>query len=387
MRGNVSALAKGGEGLVRVQGETHFVYGALPGEEVEFSPGEKRRGVYHSSLVEVITPVPGRRTPPCRLAGRCGGCNLQHAQEGLQMKLKGEILLGNLARIGRWKPSIPLEHYPSPSAFGYRTRTLLRVRKEQAGYYERMSHTLVEATECPLLPEASREYLRSLSLKGLADGTLALISNGRECSASFQEEGTDLWKPLDGSGEIEFLVGPYRYLYRPCNFIQSNLSQLATMVGLVDEELTGLSFPSGGELFAGTGFFTLPLASKCKGLLCWEEDRENVLSLKKNLCRNGLEGVEVLRHNLYSQRVDLPERELYLADPPRSGLGEDLVNMLLKAKPKRLILFSCDSASLARDLVPLLRGGYVPQRLALVDNFPQTDHGESFLSLAYPEGR
>jgi 23S rRNA (uracil1939-C5)-methyltransferase len=55
---------------------------------------------------------------------------------------------------------------------------------------------------------------------------------------------------------------------------------------------------------------------------------------------------------------------------------------LVKMRPQRLTYVSCDPATLARDLVPLLAAGYHVEQAHLVDLFPQTFHIESVLKLA-----
>jgi 23S rRNA (uracil1939-C5)-methyltransferase len=68
-------------------------------------------------------------------------------------------------------------------------------------------------------------------------------------------------------------------------------------------------------------------------------------------------------------------------DPPRSGLGEPVALAVASLGPPRVTYVSCDPATLARDLIPLLAAGYSVEQAHLVDLFPQTYHLESVLHL------
>jgi 23S rRNA (uracil1939-C5)-methyltransferase len=70
-----------------------------------------------------------------------------------------------------------------------------------------------------------------------------------------------------------------------------------------------------------------------------------------------------------------------VVDPPRSGLGERLARSLANVAAPRLTYVSCDPATLARDLVPLLAAGYRVEQAHVIDLFPQTYHLESVLKL------
>jgi tRNA/tmRNA/rRNA uracil-C5-methylase (TrmA/RlmC/RlmD family) len=69
-----------------------------------------------------------------------------------------------------------------------------------------------------------------------------------------------------------------------------------------------------------------------------------------------------------------------IVDPPRTGLGKDLINTIIKAKPKTLIYVSCNPSTLAKDL-KFLKKYYNVQNIQPVDMFPQTSHVESVVEL------
>jgi len=71
-----------------------------------------------------------------------------------------------------------------------------------------------------------------------------------------------------------------------------------------------------------------------------------------------------------------------VVDPPRSGLGEKVIQKLVNLKPPRITYISCDPATFACDLRALLHSGYRVQRAHLIDLFPQTYHLETVFRLA-----
>ena len=67
-------------------------------------------------------------------------------------------------------------------------------------------------------------------------------------------------------------------------------------------------------------------------------------------------------------------------DPPRAGMHEDVVNVILDAEPGRLVYVSCNPATQARDLA-LLNAKYDIQAVQPVDMFPHTHHVENVVLL------
>ncbi|WP_458400697.1 23S rRNA (uracil(1939)-C(5))-methyltransferase RlmD [Mailhella sp.] len=76
--------------------------------------------------------------------------------------------------------------------------------------------------------------------------------------------------------------------------------------------------------------------------------------------------------------------DLLVTDPPRAGMDERTVQAILKHRPPRLVLVSCNPATLARDLA-LLETAYTIRAVQPVDLFPQTPHIETVVTLARKE--
>jgi tRNA/tmRNA/rRNA uracil-C5-methylase (TrmA/RlmC/RlmD family) len=69
--------------------------------------------------------------------------------------------------------------------------------------------------------------------------------------------------------------------------------------------------------------------------------------------------------------------DVVIADPPRTGLGRPGVVAVVAARAPRVVLVSCDPASLGRDAALLRDAGYDLESVALVDSFPHTFHVET----------
>jgi tRNA/tmRNA/rRNA uracil-C5-methylase (TrmA/RlmC/RlmD family) len=65
-----------------------------------------------------------------------------------------------------------------------------------------------------------------------------------------------------------------------------------------------------------------------------------------------------------------------VADPPRKGLGRNMVDALAAYGPARIVYVACDPASLARDLALFADRGYRLDALRAFDAFPMTHHME-----------
>lgn len=107
-----------------------------------------------------------------------------------------------------------------------------------------------------------------------------------------------------------------------------------------------------------------------------ENAKQNALSNHINnaefLCMDAGEG---LRKISSGRTVDC-----LIADPPRSGMDENMIQAILEAKPKKIIYISCNPATLARNL-NVLKHQYHVVTIIPYDLFPHTPHVESLTVL------
>jgi 23S rRNA (uracil1939-C5)-methyltransferase len=368
-------------------GLTLFVPFSAPGDRLRVRIVERRRRFARAEIGEILEAGPGRITPRCAFFGRCGGCEWQHLDYRVQVQAKREILREALVRIGGWTPPTKLPFVPSPSPYGYRTRTRLLVGHDGIGYRERGSHALCAVDSCPVL-------VSSLDgeLSRLAAAPRARQSSGSrvEWELVADRHGRPRSRPLDAIGHaepqglddrIEVMAGSDPLKVSAGTFLQANL--------LLHDQLHGAVLDAAGrgrralELHAGAGFFTLALARRFEAVEAIESSPGAVADLRANLRAAGLEGVRVTPGDV-EERLEsavLPHPDLILLDPPRTGLSLEALGGLAKQAAPRIVYLSCDPATLARDSARLRIHGYALESVRGFDLFPQTSHVEALAVL------
>ena len=97
----ITQIAFGGRGLVRVDGLAVFVDGAVPGDRVRARIGRKKKNYAEARVIEIVSPSPDRVPAPCAYSGVCGGCKWQFLDYSRQIEYKRQHVTESLAHIGQ----------------------------------------------------------------------------------------------------------------------------------------------------------------------------------------------------------------------------------------------------------------------------------------------
>ncbi len=421
------------------RGKTVFVPFVLADEKIEASLTEQKSGFARAKADSIVAPSPHRVSPPCPHFTHCGGCHYQHTTYEPQLEIKKEILRESLRRLAKLELPFDIEVHPSPP-WNYRNRSRLQVQTQlafAAGYFKMASHELLAVEECPISSPLINRGIASLWRSGRAgkvpdgvreveffanaDDTQLLIdvSCAREARRAAMREWAEDFRaampeiagvvafrePNPGdrkasSQEILVTVGDafltyqtQRASYRVSagSFFQTNRHLTDELVNIVT---AGQSGKLALDLYAGAGLFSTALASDFHHIVSVESSQASTADLSYNQSSNG-EAVQATTEQYLARAENsgrvgkdsvfphvLNKPDLAVVDPPRSGLGERVARMLASLGAPRVVYVSCDPATLARDLVPLLAAGYRVEQVHLVDLFPQTYHLESVVHLA-----
>lgn len=386
-----TAVAAGGAALARdAGGRVVFVEGALPGERVAARVTEARKDYARAVAVRVLDASPHRVAPPCpALAAGCGGCTWQHVAPDAQLRLKAAIVADALRRIGR----LPEPPEPRPVALpGPALRTTARLAVSpsgRAGHRRRGGTDAVPTDAClaahPLLedlivggrfPGADEVLLRV----GVASGERLARVTGRAAPA------VDVVVPDDvrvvGEGDqrafVHERVAGRVFRISADSFFQPGPVAADGLVAAVVEAVGGALGPGSHlvDAYAGTGLFGSVLgATTGARVTAVESGRAAASDARANLADVDASVVVVDVARWDARRSGAAD--VVVADPARSGLGHPGVAALTAAGAARLVLVSCDPASLGRDAALLAGSGYRLADVALVDAFPHTFHVET----------
>ncbi len=169
------------------------------------------------------------------------------------------------------------------------------------------------------------------------------------------------------------------------SFYQTN-SEQAYELYKITRDLCGLT---GNEvvydLYTGTGTIANFVSKQAKKVIGVEYIEDAVVDARENSKLNGINNTvfysgdmkDVLNHEF----IDKHEHpDVIITDPPRAGMHEDVVRVLLKAAPKKIVYVSCNPATQARDLAMMMEH-YQIAEIKPVDMFPQTAHVENVVLL------
>lgn len=233
--------------------------------------------------------------------------------------------------------------------------------------------------------EGDRE--RSLQLMvALADRfpqiTSLLYVDNQKCNDTFGDLKLTLYK---GNDHIFEIMEGLRFKVGPKSFYQTNTDQAYHLysvarqfAGLTGEEVVY-------DLYTGTGTIANFVARSAKKVVGIEYVPEAIEDAKVNSDINGIGNTLFFAGDMKDILTDEfiaghGRPDVIITDPPRAGMHPDVVETILRAKPRRIVYVSCNPATQARDL-QLLDRLYKVVAVQPVDMFPHTPHVENVVAL------
>ena len=444
-----------GEAVFSVENTPVFVPYCLEGERAEIKILSVKGGAAYGKCERVLQPSPLRTEPACPLFYKCGGCQLQHMQYSAQLEFKAGLVRNALRKIAGIEADV-LPAHASAQQYRYRNKLVLPVGADRdgktvVGFYAARSHRIVPADDCPIQSEwcsavisAVKKYMSECGLKGydeearrgdirriavrevggryivalvaakavnatpladileknLGEVTLLLNINKSQGNAVFSDD----WRIVRGKGFFESEDMGIKFRAGANTFLQVNDGVRSDLYSEIVREAA-----DGGavaiDLYSGGGMLTALLARACKAAYGVEIVREASACAEELKEMNGLSDrmvnicgkVEEELSSVFARTEG--ERRVIVCDPPRKGMERSAVEAVRDSGADKVILVSCNPATLARDLGILLgalkeedgvlkknpdyasTSAYLISYIRPYDMFPQTRHTETLVVL------
>lgn len=439
----IKRMGINGEGIGFYKKTLIFVPGALKGEEVFCQISSVRRNFAEAKLLKINKKSKNRVDPACSIYKECGGCQIMHLQYDKQLEFKTDVIRQALMKF---KPE-GYENYEIRKTIGmsepehYRAKLQFQVRSfggnVKAGLYAQGTHRLIDIKDClvqdsltqeminrvaellgkyklPIYNERKIAGVRTVMIRrAQASGevqlifitskrldfddvvielvrefpelkTVAVNINASKTSDIYGQITEVIW----GQESINEEVLDYGFSLSPRAFYQLNPKQ--TQI-LYSEAVKALDVKEDDDLidaYCGVGTIGLAFAGKVKSVRGMDIIPEAIQDAKENALYMGFTNT----HYEAGKAEDIIPRwysegfraNALIVDPPRTGLDDKLLNTILKMPPEKMVYVSCNTSTLARDLVTLTKVYHV-HYIQSVDMFPHTARTEAVVKLQRKE--
>lgn len=431
----IAAMSSDGNGVAKKDGMVIFVPFAAVKDKVKVRIVKVQKNYCYGKIEEILFPSPDRVDLDCPVYSKCGGCCFRHISYEAELRHKADFVTSNLRRLGGLTPEM-LPIVPSPSCEGYRNKAQYPIRecdgKVDAGFFAKRSHRVISCSKCMLQPaffevivdyvktfleenhipiyneETGRGLVRHLYLRyGEVTGQVmvCVVINGMQLphcqrflkgllevcpevvsvilNVNRANNNVILGErciTLYGQDTIQDVLCDVTFKISPLSFYQVNRSAAEKLYTLAREmaDLKGDELLV--DLYCGAGTIGLSMAKYVRELIGVEIVRDAVENAKTNAKNCGLENVRFLCEDAGSAAKVLAEEgvkpDVIVVDPPRKGCDATVLDAMVQMAPDKIVMISCNSASLARDCKELKEKGYEIKQAVPVDLFPRTAHVE-----------
>jgi 23S rRNA (uracil1939-C5)-methyltransferase len=377
-------MVAGGAALCRDgDGRIVLVPGALPGERLAVEV-RARKGTSFGEVVEVLEASPGRVTPPCRHVARgCGGCDWQHASPEHQSAMRREVVADALRRLGGVADPVVR---PGPPVPYERSRGVLRLATVDGrlGLRRRQGSDVVDLDDCLVAVPALAELLAQGAVDpgSAAELTIRVGDGTGERLVVAEPSAADVAAPEGVAvvGVDDLRGGRRRWLHTDVaghrlrvsadSFFQTRGAGAEALVRVVADHVRGAPDGPFVDLYGGVGLFAVTVAED-RPVVVVERSKAAAADARHNLAGRD---AQVLALPVASWRPSAAA--VVVADPARAGLEAAGVAKVVATGAPRVVLVSCDAASLGRDTAGLVDAGYRHVESVSVDMFGHTSHVE-----------
>ena len=389
MQVHIDRMDHFGNGIGNINGKIIFVKGALPGETVDVTITKDKKSFMEGNISTIIYKSSKRVEPFCKYFGVCGGCSLCHLNYENTLEYKKERVKNILSKFDIPKINV----IRNENDLYYRNKIELKIVDGKLGFYEKNTHNLIEIKECKVTKKSinkSFEFVKNMTLEN-ANVTIRANYNDEVLIIIDSKEKPVILNPEDY--KIVGIVLNDKCIYGQDNFMEKINNLFFTvsynsffqvnnyinleLFNLIKENIVGKTVL---DLYSGVGTLSI-VASKVVDKVCSIEVIPNavknaLINAKINKCDNinFILGKVEDKIGFINDKIDT-----IIVDTARAGLDKKTIEVINNICPQRIIYVSCDTQSLANNLVDL--ANYEIKKFYILDMFSYTYHIECFCIL------
>ena len=272
------------------------------------------------------------------------------------------------------------EFFKSKSASIYSTKThegYLRhlVIKQASNTDDLMVNLVTSSSNKEWMEEYSTELLQTVP------SITTIINNINEKKS--QTAFGDYEEVYSGDGFIYDFIGDFKFRISANSFFQTNTTQAENLYQIVSEYAELKENEIVYDLYSGAGTISLFISRQTEKVFAFESVESAIRDANFNNKLNKIDNVIHIQADLNKsflpilQTKSIPQPDVILLDPPRSGMNPKTVNDLIKLSPSKIVYVSCNPSTQARDIKLLREAGYKLIKVRPVDMFPHTYHIET----------
>lgn len=389
MQVHIDRMDHFGNGIGNINGKIIFVKGALTGETVDVTITKDKKSFMEGTINTIIYKSSKRVEPFCKYFGVCGGCSLCHLNYENTLEYKKERVKNILSKFDIPKINV----IRNENDLYYRNKIELKIVDCKLGFYEKSTHNLIEIKECKVTKKSinkSFEFVKNMKLEN-ANVTIRANYNDEVLIIIDSKEKPVILNPEDY--KIVGIVLNDKCIYGQDNFMEKINNLFFTvsynsffqvnnyinleLFNLIKENIVG---KTALDLYSGVGTLSI-VASKVVDKVYSIEVTQNavknaLINAKINKCDNinFILGKVEDKIGFINDKIDT-----IIVDPARAGLDKKTIKVINNICPQRIIYVSCDTQSLANNLVDL--ANYEIKKFYILDMFSYTYHIECFCIL------
>lgn len=389
MQVHIDRMDHFGNGIGNINGKIIFVKGALTGETVDVTITKDKKSFMEGTINTIIYKSSKRVEPFCNYFGVCGGCSLCHLNYENTLEYKKERVKNILSKFDIPKINV----IRNENDLYYRNKIELKIVDGKLGFYEKNTHNLIEIKECKVTKKSinkSFEFVKNMKLEN-ANVTIRANYNDEVLIIIDSKEKPVILNPEDCKivgivlndkciyGQDNFMEKINNLFFKVSynSFFQVNNYINLELFNLIKENIVGKTVL---DLYSGVGTLSI-VASKVVDKVYSIEVIANavknaLINAKINKCDNinFILGKVEDKIGFINDKIDT-----IIVDPARAGLDKKTIEVINNICPQRIIYVSCDTQSLANNLVDL--ANYEIKKFYILDMFSYTYHIECFCIL------